>query len=356
MDKPILFYEVRVHQNRITGGPVYVPAIVEREEAVPLDVIIERAIDRGLIAGLKTTAAHGIAEGVAAQIAREFTLGRGVQFGQYFYGRPYLSGTVDANGRVTSANRINVRLYKGEAFRLTLDDFSFTFDGAGDAVKIDSIYGDTTDAGGNTYGQLVAGAPVKINGRNLYAAGDTDKVLFDEAGGGATVAVEDFATQSADMLSFAWPAGLVAGKAYRVTVERTDVNGVTRTSAEKKVAVVAGAPGPGLTLTGVHSPGIESPMIHYDSGIWCEGTGLDAWNAETDKIEAKNDDLEEPEYRRLTEPGAGEAIFADGLLKLDEGAWEVIGPDLEAGPGHQIHFRVTIGGRSAEIGATVAEA
>ena len=30
MDKPILFYEVRVHQNRITGGPVYVPAIVER--------------------------------------------------------------------------------------------------------------------------------------------------------------------------------------------------------------------------------------------------------------------------------------------------------------------------------------
>ena len=47
MDKPILFYEVRVHQNRITGGPVYVPAIVEREEAVPLETVIERAIDRG---------------------------------------------------------------------------------------------------------------------------------------------------------------------------------------------------------------------------------------------------------------------------------------------------------------------
>ena len=51
MDKPVLFYEVRVHQNRITGGPVYVPAIVEREEAVPLDEIIRRAIDRGLITG-----------------------------------------------------------------------------------------------------------------------------------------------------------------------------------------------------------------------------------------------------------------------------------------------------------------
>ena len=53
--------------------------------------------------------------------------------------------------------------------------------------------------------------------------------------------------------------------------------------------MVAGTAPTGPTLTGVHSPGIESPMIHFDSGIWFEGTGLDAWNAETDKIEAKND-------------------------------------------------------------------
>ena len=356
--KTKLAYTVRSTRAPGETRDAIVPVIVERLNPVELETVVENCIDRGLIAGLKTTAAHGIAEGVAAQIAREFTLGRGVQFGRYFYGRPYLSGTVDANGRLTGGNRINVRLYKGEAFRLTLDDFSFTFDGAGDAVRIDSIYGDTTDAGGNTYGQLVQGAPVKVNGRNLYAAGDTDRVLFEEVGGGAPVEVEGFATQSADLLSFAWPAGLVAGKAYKVKVERTDVNGVTRTSAEKKVAVVAGAPGPvpGPTLTGVHSPGSGESLIHFDSGIWFEGTGLDAWNSETDRIEAKIDDLEEPEYRRLTEPGAGEALFADGLLKLDEGAWEVIGPDLEAGEGSHIHFRVTIGGRSAEIVATVDEA
>ena len=352
--KTKLSYTVRNTRAPGETRDTIVPVIVERLNPVELETVVENCIDRGLIAGLKTTAAHGIAEGVAAQIAREFTLGRGVQFGQYFYGRPYLSGTVDANGRVTSANRINVRLYKGEAFRLTLDDFSFTFDGAGDAVRIDSIYGDTTDAGGNTYGQLVAGAPVKINGRNLYAAGDTDKVTFAEAGGGATVEVTDFATQSADMLSFAWPAGLVAGKAYKVKVERTDVNGVTRTSAEKKVAVVAGAPGPGLTLTGVRSPGSGELTLRIDSGIWFEGSGLDAWDAATDRIEAKNDSLEEPEYRELTESGAGEAAFADGVLKLDEGAWEVLGPDLEVTEGSQVHFRVTIGGRSAEIVATVA--
>ena len=42
------------------------------------------------------------------------------------------------------------------------------------------------------------------------------------------------------------------------------------------------------------------------------------------------------------------------MLKLDEGAWEVLGPDLEVTEGSQVHFRVMIGGRSAEIVATVA--
>ena len=37
MDKPILFYEVRPQVNRSTGGTILVPAIVEREHAVPLD-------------------------------------------------------------------------------------------------------------------------------------------------------------------------------------------------------------------------------------------------------------------------------------------------------------------------------
>ena len=275
--KAKLNYTVRSTRAPGETRDVIVPVIVERLNPVELETVVENCIDRGLIAGLKTTAAHGIAEGVAAQIAREFSLGRGVQFGQYFYGRPYLSGTVDANGRLTGGNRINVRLYKGEAFRLTLDDFSFTFDGAGDAVRIDSIYGDTTDPGGNTYGQLVAGAPVKINGRNLYAAGDTDKVLFDEVGGGATVEVEGFDTQSADMLSFAWPAGLVAGKAYKVKVERTDVNGVTRTSAEKKVAVVAGAvpPEPTPVATSYEADGMEGEPISMDGGsLHVNGTNL----------------------------------------------------------------------------------
>ena len=242
-----------------------VPVIVERLNPVELETVVENCIDRGLIAGLKTTAAHGIAEGVAAQIAREFSLGRGVQFGQYFYGRPYLSGTVDANGRLTSDNKINVRLYKGADFKLKLDDFSFTFDGAGDSVKLDNVYGDTPGAGGNTYGQVVEGSPVKVNGRNLYAAGDTDKVIFTEVGGSAVVEVADFAFMGADLLSFAWPAGLVAGKRYSVEVERTDVNGMTGRSQAKTVTVVTGATPPEPEPEGESTDGTVKVMSIVDA-------------------------------------------------------------------------------------------
>ena len=75
------------------GGTLYLPAIVEREEAVPLDVIIERAIDRGLIAGIKPSAAKQIADAIAQQMYEEFKAGRGVKFGNYFYARLYLDGT-----------------------------------------------------------------------------------------------------------------------------------------------------------------------------------------------------------------------------------------------------------------------
>ena len=263
--KTKLSYTVRTTRAPGETRDSIVPVIVERLNPVELETVVENCIDRGLIAGLKTTAAHGIAEGVATQIAREFSLGRGVQFGQYFYGRPYLSGTVDANGRLTSDNKINVRLYKGADFKLKLDDFSFTFDGAGDSVKLDNVYGDTPGAGGNTYGQVVEGSPVKVNGRNLYAAGDTDKVIFTEVGGSVVVEVADFAFMGADLLSFAWPAGLVAGKRYSVEVERTDVNGMTGRSQAKTVTVVTGATPPEPEPEGESSDGTVKVMSIVDA-------------------------------------------------------------------------------------------
>ena len=259
------------YTERSTRAPgetrvVIVPVIVERLNPVELETVVENCIDRGLIAGLKTTAAHGIAEGVAAQIAREFSQGRGVQFGQYFYGRPYLSGTVDANGRLTSANGINVRLYKGDDFKLKLGDFSFTFDGAGDAVKVDFIFGDYDGAGGNTRGTVVSNAPVVIQGRNLWAAGDTNKVYFNELDGEDEVEVSAFTSQGDGLLAFAWPSGLTVGKRYAVTVERTDANGITRSATGKYVDVVAGATPPGPTPTG-------PTVTAINGGTFLEGGG-----------------------------------------------------------------------------------
>lgn len=247
MAKAKISYTVRTTRAPGETKDTIVPVIVERLAPVDLETVVENCIDRGLIAGIKPTAAHGIAEGVAAQLAREFTLGHGVMFGQFFYGRPYLSGVVDSNGLVGSGNSINVRLYKGAAFKLTRDDFAFSFDGAGDAVRVDSVFGDSSDAGGNTYGQVLPNMPVVINGRNLYAAGDINKVTFTPVDGGEAVEVTEFRAQGDGILSFAWPTALVAGKAYNVVVSRTDVNDVTRTSAAKRVTVVGSAPRPTAT-------------------------------------------------------------------------------------------------------------
>ena len=264
--KAKLVYTVRSTRAPGETRDTIVPVIVDRLNPTELETVVENCIDRGLIAGLKPTAAHGIAEGVAAQIANEFSKGRGVKFGDYFYGRPYLSGTVDANGRLNATNGINVRLYKGASFKLALEDFTLSFDGAGDAVKVDFVFGDYDGAGGNTRGTVVSNAPVVIQGRNLWSAGDTNKVYFNELDGEDEVEVSAFTSQGDGLLAFAWPSGLTVGKRYAVTVERTDANGITRSATGKYVDVVAGATPPGPTPTG-------PTVTAINGGTFLEGGG-----------------------------------------------------------------------------------
>ena len=200
-----------------------------------------------------------------------------------------------------------------------------------------------------------------IHGRHVFRVAGFNMVLSDEgaaaylqnAQGTTFPLIIDHVTSH--QLFTAHTAELLPAGDYKLVVKSRagDAAGPLQTSF-RKVKYLRVEDPPGLTLTGVRSPGSGELTIRIDSGIWFEGTGLDAWDAATDRIEAKNDSLEEPEYRELTESGAGEAAFADGVLKLDEGAWEVLGPDLEVTEGSQVHFRVTIGGRSAEIVATVA--
>ena len=176
-----------------------IPVLVDRRQPTDLSAVIENAIDRSLIAGLKPSAAEGIADGIARQLAHEFARGRSVGFGHYFYGRPYLSGTVDANGRLTAANGINVRLYKGEDFKLTLDDFSFSYEDGGNLPKVDFVL----SSPGNLRGEVVTGGEVSLNGRMLHLDGDANTVVFREEGAeGAPVVVDSFTAAGPDILAF----------------------------------------------------------------------------------------------------------------------------------------------------------
>ena len=260
-----LNYTVRTTLAPGETEPSTIPVIVDRRQPTSLTAVVENAIDRNLIAGLKPSAAEGIADGIARQLAYEFVRGRSISFGQYFYGRPYLSGTVDANGQLTSDNKINVRLYKGEDFKLTLDDFSFTFEDGGNMPKIDFVVSE----GGGTRGEITAGAEIRINGRMLHLDGDTNTATFTEVGGaGQPVVVNDFTNAGPDLLSCAFPAGLVVGKKYSVVVIRTDSNGVQTRTDSKVVLVKAGA-------TPANPPHIESgwSVGHEDEFALCYADG-----------------------------------------------------------------------------------
>ena len=220
------YFLMEVQTSRVTGGTLYLPAIVEREEAVPLDTIIERAIDRGLIAGIKPSAAKQIADAIAQQMYEEFKAGRGVKFGNYFYARLYLDGTSDGDGKLTSANGVNVRFQNGTGFRLTRDMFSFSNVNGGDIPGTDFLI---SEADGAERGVLVAGSNAILNGVNLWRDGDAGtKVSFyeiDAATGEVaeepTAEVADFATKGPNALKFAWVSALASGKSYMAVPSRS---------------------------------------------------------------------------------------------------------------------------------------
>ena len=244
MDKPILFYEVRPQANRSTGGTILVPAIVEREQAVPLDEIIRRAIDRGLIAGVKETYAHQIAEAIAQQMYEEFKNGRGVKFGSYFYARLYLDGASDASGNLTAKNGINVRFINGTSFKLERDMFTFSNVNGGDIPGAEFLISDTDGA---ERGVLKPNAAVMLNGVNLYKADDAGtKVSFyeiDPATGEAavepTAEVMAFTSRGPNMLVFAWVSELVSGKKYLAVPSRSADGEVWFTGAGKEANIAA---------------------------------------------------------------------------------------------------------------------
>ena len=236
MDKPILTYDVRQQVDRTSGGIMFLPFIVDRNDSLPLEEVIVRAIRQGRIIGIKESAASAIADAIARQMYEEVREGNGVRFGNYFYARVYLKGTTDGNGTLSAdRNEIVVNLIKGDGFRLALDMFDLQYRGAAFIPSIDFLISEDDDA---ERGNLIPGENVLLNGTNLWAETDAaTKVRFTkavESGDAPSVEVTEFIARGPALLTFAWPQALEGGR-WLVEVQRTDADGNTRRSASVEV-------------------------------------------------------------------------------------------------------------------------
>ena len=245
MAKPKLYYAVRQSVNPRTGQPIFWPAIIDRDQSITLEDVIKNAIDRGVIAGLKVSAAKQIADAVCQQMYEEFKGARGVKFGNYFYARLYLDGQSDDTGKLTSENRINVRFVNGAGFKLDRSDFSFEF---ANSDVIPSLQFLINDADGAERDMIGCGDTIMVNGNNLYAADDTATHLAFYAVDAETGAVSptpayeadtaDFESRGPNLLVFTPASAIAAGK-YMVRATRTLIDGKTYESGNHEVTVIA---------------------------------------------------------------------------------------------------------------------
>ena len=156
-----------------------------------------------------------------------------MKFGNYFYARLYLDGTSDSDGRLTSANSINVRFVNGAGFKLTMDMFSFSNVNGGDIPGTDF---------------LISEADGAVNGVNLWRDGDAGtKVGFyaidpvtGEVADEPTAEVTNFETKGPNALKFAWPSALAQGASYMAMPSRSADGERWYTGTGKTVTVKEG--------------------------------------------------------------------------------------------------------------------
>ena len=250
-------------------------------------------------------------------------------------------------------NALELALRLDDAIRLDLTDVTPAIITDADLTKlrVDNVM------------DLVEQKPMNlIHGMHAFRVAGFNMVLSDE--GAATYLQNALGTTFplvidrvvTHQLFEAHTAELLPPGDYKLVVKSRagDAEGPLQTSFRKVKYMRVEDPGP--ELTGVHAPGIESPMIRVESGVWFDGTGLDGWTEGRDSIWCKNNRAEEAEFVRMDGDGTGAAVeFDGGMLKADEGAWSVL-TDLGIVEGSEVRFKVTINGQSAEIVGTVAEA
>ena len=248
MAKPKLYYEVRQTVSPTTGQPIFWPAIIDRDQSITLEDVIKNAIDRGVIAGLKVSAAKQIADAVCQQMYEEFKGARGVKFGNYFYARLYLDGQSDDTGKLTEKNSINVRFVNGAGFKLDRSDFTFEFANSDVIPSLQFLINDT-DGAERDFVSVSGSSQIMVNGKNLFAYDDTETHLAFYAVDSETGAVSptpdyevnaaDFTSRGPNLLVFTPQAMALPESKFAVRATRTLIDGKTYESGNHMIQVIA---------------------------------------------------------------------------------------------------------------------
>ena len=176
-NKSVIRWKAVPHENPSNRSEtIYVPTITERNDTKTLTEVVYSAIDRGLIAGLKTSAAQAIAEGILVQLGQELNAAHGVVFGDFFAVRAYLTGTDEGLlAPLTAENKLSTKFVAGTALKLDRKDFSFrNVLETGDTPFVDEVQ---AAKDGAESGAVVAHEPVQFIGTSLKM-GENDKIRY----------------------------------------------------------------------------------------------------------------------------------------------------------------------------------
>ena len=242
MEKAKLKFEVRAQKDPSDESKsIFVPSIVDRSDPVSLAGVIYNAIDTGRIAGLKTSAARSVAEGICDQIYQELLKGNGIAFGKYFYIRLYLDGTVAGTAaQLTSDNHVNVRITQGSDFRVNLGDFTWTNTANDRSAGVDYVMSAT-----GKRGEIAKNNPFDIEGRNFGTVRSAIKVVLAWTEGDEAKTAEATVTGVGEnRVSCGFPQALAqtaVGTEINVTVVKT-VDGVEYGSTCRQKTILAADP------------------------------------------------------------------------------------------------------------------
>ena len=201
MAKPVINYKgyMTVNPADRTGAKICIPQIVDRNQVKTLESIVEEAIDRGLIAGLKPSAAAGVAQGIMIQLGQTLNSGTGIIFGEYFAVRPYLTGTIEnLLAPISSDNKLRVRFVPGSAYRL--DEKNFSFHNVTPSENMPDISDVVPSGIGEQSGTWAVEKALNIIGENLKL-GAADVLSLWNCDGDAPVHVHDFPASHFDEIN-----------------------------------------------------------------------------------------------------------------------------------------------------------